>query len=994
MIRMYRMALAFFVAAMICSCVNTKNNKASHFHLNLKNAASQLSVPEHILSESGALRHHVSSDYSVSLDKLPEITKELTLTAWVAQRDLAGYQTIIFKGSRKDDPEKIQFCLDLWNGHPEFKYKDKDDKWRGILINNRKYRGGIKIAPIPVKEWTHLAATFNHGEIILYINGKVAAKSESAAQAPELVSNKFSALIGAANSAGSDKRTYSLDGLINDMRVYGESLPGAKIKEIYETEKPDYPLGKIKLKEVADPAMAGYDPQFKNKLKLTLEYEKKIPVDLIKGKKTTAKAAAYKGVPALFIDDKPVFPMQMMPSPWSSSKDTFYPCRDFAAAGVDLYSDIIYSAFGSGKDDCRTWWLGEGKYDFKQVDKSIRELVKANPKSLILMRIKLNTPKWWQDKYPDEITAYYKDGKYVSTKLFASLSSEVWEKSYERMLRDIIRHMESSDYAGHIYGYSPAGGLASEWYWYGHDKGLVDYSPATRNRFRKWVKGKYKNDIAALRKSWKDNDVTFENVEIPTPQERRKAGDSVFIDIETSSKIIDYRNFQTYIVSGNIIRSSRICKEETDYKKATCVFYGYSMLFEGNTAGTRLGNNGFQGVARVLASPYVDFICSPTDYRKRGGGEPGVFISAYNGSYRLHNKLYWDEADIRTHFYNRQIHGRTSNMKETISVLQRAFGYSLTKGTAMWWFLIVGNAVFHHDDIMGSIAEMQKLGNISMKDDKTPVAKAALIVDEKSMDYTRYNGHKMLRGFIWDAYLNTAVCGAPFDVYLQSDIMNKDMPDYKLYIFANSFLYDEKFSKAVKEKLSKNNAVAVWCYAPGYITSEGFRENTMEKLTGIKIKADKAKRKISLKLDAEKNKITAQCAKNEFATYSIAPVFHVEDSKAEILGNANGKAALAVKNMGKWRSVYCLTPLTKELIQGLVDYAGIHVYSRGYDVIYANSSYIMLHSGVSGKKTISLPGKYNVTEIFSGKIMGKDISSFADEIKAPQTRVYRLSKGE
>ncbi len=992
----YHMVLTVFAGAItICGCV--KNNPSPCFHLNLKNAAGKLSVSKNITPENGTLRTHISSDYTITPDKLPKITKELTLTAWVATQELRGYRTIVYKGNRKNDPERIQFCLDLWNGRLEFKYKDKDGKWQGILINNNNFKNGINITPIPTRQWQHLAATFNNGEIVLYVNGKVVAKSGPVGQALELLSNKFPVLIGAANLSGSDKRAYSFDGLLNDIRIYGKSLSVLKVREIYETEKSNYPSGKIKIKEVADPAMAGYDPQFKYKLKLTLKYDKELSPDLIKGKKTTAKVVAYKGIPALFIDDKPVFPMQMMPSPWGSIKETFYPCRDFAAAAIDLYSDIIYTAFGNAgkKDGEEDWWLGEGKYDFKKVDNSLMQIVKANPKAMILIRIKLNPPKWWQDKYPDEISVYYKAGKYVSTKVCASLASEVWEIAYERMLRDFIRHVESSDYAGHIYGYSPAGGLASEWYWYGHNKGIVDYSLAAKRRFKNWLKERYKNDVMELRESWKNNNVTFENAEIPAPQERTKAGNCIFINPETSAKIIDYRNFQTCIVSGNIIRSSRICKEETDYKKATCVFYGYSMLFEGNTYRTRLGNNGFQGLARVLDSPYVDFICSPTDYRKRRGGEPGVFISAYNGSYRLHNKLYWDEADIRTHFYKQQTAGRTSNMKETISVLQRAFGYSLSKGTAMWWFLIVGNAVFHHDDIMQSIAKMKELGDNSMKDDKTPVAKAALIVDEKSMDYTRYNGNRMFKSIIWGTYLNTAVCGAPFDVYLQSDIMNKDMPDYKLYIFVNGFLYDEKYSKAVKEKLSRNNAVAVWCYAPGYLTSEGFSESTMEKLTGIKIRVENTENEINFKPDlTKKSLITAQCEKCEFRRYSIAPVFYVEDPEAEILGTINGKSALAVKDMGKWKSVYCMVPLSKELLQGLVDYAGIHIYSRSYDVIYANSSYIMLHSGVSGKKTISLPGKYKVTEILSGKIIGKGISCFTDEISAPQTKIYRLSKGE
>ena len=447
------------------------------------------------------------------------------------------------------------------------------------------------------------------------------------------------------------------------------------------------------------------------------------------------------------------------------------------------------------------------------------------------------------------------------------------------------------------------------------------------------------------------------------------------------------------MVAHNIIKSSRICKEASQFKKITCVFYSYSMVMEGRPrVFAKLGNNGFQGLGKVLDSPYVDSICGTTNYGYRRGGEPGVFNSGYNGSYRLHKKLYWDEADIRTHFYKKKLY-RTRNMKETISVLQRTFGYALTKGTAMWWFLIVGNAIFHDENIMESVAKMKRLGDQSMNFDKSPVAQAALIIDEKSMDFTSYAGNTMISKLIWGCYLDAAVSGAPFDVYLRKDLLNKEMPDYKLYIFANSFFYDEQIDKAVKDKLSVNNAIAVWCYAPGYISGNVFSEKTMEKITGIKIKRTPDIDTIKLNINKKINSpIIAQCQKDGFRPYSIKPTFCVDDPDAKALGHSKGKVIFAIKNMGTWKSVYCMVPLDKRLLKGLLDYAGIHVYIRNYDVLCANKSYIMLHSGVSGKKEILLPEKCDVTEILSGKNMGKSISRFEDEIDAPATKIYRLNK--
>ena len=72
----------------------------------------------------------------------------------------------------------------------------------------------------------------------------------------------------------------------------------------------------------------------------------------------------------------------------------------------------------------------------------------------------------------------------------ASLASELWAGTYERMLRDVIRHMEAADYAPHIAGYHPAGGGSSEWFWWGPGgtaADVHDFSPAAVRRWRRWL---------------------------------------------------------------------------------------------------------------------------------------------------------------------------------------------------------------------------------------------------------------------------------------------------------------------------------------------------------------------------------------------------------------------------------------------------------------------------------------------------------------------------
>lgn len=942
-----------------------------------------------IQTENGGLRCTLP-DMSIPVRNAFEITDELTLSVWIMHDYLRkGFENIVFRGDRTALPEQIQFVFSLRNGFPEFKFKDKYDHWQGLIFAGDAYSDpSIKIPKVKKGFWTHLSVTFNKGLIRVYINGKY--EGEYKAAANEFTSCEDPIIIGSGFSPNSKIKKYFFNGLLNDLRMYKKTLGDEEISMIYQEEKSNYSEKAVVLKDI------NLIPDFENKLDLTKSYEQNIPQDTIKSTATVAGVKNFKGIPDLFINEEPVFPMMMIPSPYVNGDKIFSSCRDFAAAGVNLYSDLIYSGFGGTKESCTGWWLEEGEYDFSIVDKRLKSIIDANPRALIMIRIKLDPPGWWCDRNPDEISTYCRGGEYISTKINYSLASKKWEALYERMLRDFIRHVENSNYAGHIIGYHPGGGKGGEWNWYGADNGLIDYSKAAETHFKEWVKVKYNGNITGLREAWADDQIMFEKIKVPSPRTRMNSGDGIFDDPVKKRHVIDYIRFLNDCVAENIIKSARICKEETGGKKITCAFYGYSMRNEGSDA---VKNGGSQGLKKVLESPYIDFLSCPSDYDERKGGASGTFMSAYNGSYRLHNKLYWDEADIRTHLYKRAEFGRTEDLAETISVLQRSFGYSMTKGTALWWFLLTGNATFHQEEIMTSVSEMVKIGTENLNIDKTPAAQTALIVDEESMYFTAPGKGGFVKKLVWDIYSDSLSSGAPCDVYLLSDLADKSLPDYKLYIFMNSFYVPVELKEKIKEKIRKNGAVSVWCYAPGYINDKGFDDGSgMSDLTGINIKVESGKKKLTLDLGKKGNPIVKEYAENiqtaKLPSMEIEPVFYAEDSESEVLATSNGKPSLVVKKFKDWQSVYSLMPLNKELLLGLYDYAGVHVYSRSFDVLSANKSFIMFHNSTNGKKTISLPGKYNVTELLSGREIGENISEFSEEFPEQTTRIYKLSKSE
>lgn len=935
-------------------------------------------VSGQVLTQQGAL-HATPFNNVLALDvSALKGSEQLTLSVWVApQTPLRSYQTLLYRGKRKGPAlQQIHFFLCLFDGRPEFKFKDEKGAWKGIMRNAEHFtipgQPAIPLAKVPsvdFRRWSHVAATFDRGRIVLFLNGKPILSGDCLVR--HLVPNAHPLRIAEAESS-TGHRAYLCPGLIDDVRIHNHALTAEEIAAMCQRDRARHPTGPLDIQPLQPP---GYDPEFKTKLPLVAAYERN-PRSRPGRKQVSSAINLHRGAPTIHVDGKPVYAMAMMPEPYVSDEQITLSCRDFAAAGLNLYSEIFWS-WMKPQQGCHGWWLGPGRYDFEKIDGRINAILEADPEALLFPRIKLNPPDWWLQAHPDEI-ALQADG---TSGQQASLASELWEEAYERMLRDVVRHMETSDYAGHVVGYQPAGGRASEWFWWG-ENGRMDCSPAAKRRFRAWLAERYQGDIQALRQAWSDDTLTFDRAEPPTLPFRQATEHLFFRDPQKARAVIDYRRFLSDMVSRNIVRSCGIVKDETRGTKFAGVFYGYSSYCT--------TQNGFQGLADVLASGDVDFLCAPTAYDYRRGGDPGSHISTYNGSYRLHNKLYWDEVDTRTHLCSALVHYRTATPAETVSVLQRSFGYSLTKGTGLWWFLLAGNATFHQAEIMDAIAQMKRAGDVGLQADRSPVHDVAVFVDEPSMLYS--NSNPALRKALLRTTLDELACmGAPCDIYLLSDMNHPKLPDYRLYIFVNAFCVDEPTRVAIDAKVKTANKTAVWVYAPGYIGEDGFSTAGMKSLTGMSVAAHNESMGAELALTDAQHSVTSKAGRQWRPGWSVGPVFSVEDPDSVVLGRTGRHASLAVKEFDSWRSVYSMLPLSRELMLGLCRYAGVHVYSETFDPFSANKSFVMIHTASAGPKRIVLPGIHDVADALSGRPVASGVSEIQESLPMGVTRIYRIT---
>lgn len=901
----------------------------------------------------GALACDSSTKYRVLVPEALRKTTSFTLSMWfIPQKESESGQTTLLHSRRSPYPERN---VGFWLGHTNLRLEFRwwitaESKWEGIDSRHPEYKTSICVKQSPVQrgEWQMVTVVCDDKELQIYHNGELNARTVM--NKPLTIADDVWRLGIREDAEGTFY--YGFWGLIGRLTAYDQALGSEAIRKLHELEKARF-VTKPQL-----PPPPDYDENFQRPLRRTAAYFANPPAD-DQPRGTRAGIEQRDGISMLCLDGEPQYPMMYAPTCWVGDAALKPSIQDFSAAGVTLMHEF-FSTNMDGKWAEKLigqWWLGEGEYDWKRIDDRFAMFLSACPLARTMIRIKIDPPAWWWVKErPEFVPVYYAGGTYSRREGWCGLGSPEWEAAYSRMLRDLIGHIEKQPYAGHVIGYLVGGGSASEWYYHGQDKGLIDYSPIAQRDFANWCQKRYAT-IEALNKAWGTAHAEFTAIKVPEPEFRLAAEFGVFRDPVLARPCIDYVDYLNDTTIRTMRNAAAIVKQVTGGRCLAGYFYSYLPL--ARLHGTfHLQGNGHTILGEAVKDPNIDFFATPLDYGKRKGGGEGVHIGNFNGTYTINNKQFWDECDYRTHQLLRYRGGEaTRDEEETLNVMRRSFGYTLTKGNALWWFALAGNHAYHSEGMMDDVAKYMELGNKFLSVPKTSVAEAALIMDEPTIKYLSMisDTTKLFTNLMWETYKNAHRSGAVFDLYLTSDLDNPRMRDYKLYVFTNLCHTDAATTAMVHRKLQRNGATAVWLYAPGYVTSDGLSLESMRELTGMEFQADH----------------TAQAAPRP------------------TIKRLDGGNLQALSHRG-FQSMYNPSGLTPGQLRQLCRQLGIHVYQNEDDVLSANDNFLMLHTSKSGSKTVRLPRPAKVTELISGKVVSDGAAEFTEVLEFGVSRVYRL----
>ncbi|NUQ00311.1 MAG: hypothetical protein HUU35_10715 [Armatimonadetes bacterium] len=655
----------------------------------------------------------------------------------------------------------------------------------------------------------------------------------------------------------------------------------------------------------------------------------------------------------------------------------------------------------------------------------MREVLQQVPDARLILRLYVCNPPGFASRLPAEVmrfddgdarhftTWYAMKDRPVEERGYPSFASEIWRRNTAEALREYVTHVRQSSYAANVIGYFVCGGGTEEWYYWGdydHQRYALDFSPPMLRAFREDLRRFYAGDVQRLRAAWNSPAVDFASALPPEPEARRTPTSGPFWDPAHSQREIDYYYTHNKAMEDSLLIFARAIKQASNREHLVGMFHGYLQnhwLLDGGQAQLR----------ELLASDDIDFWSGPPQYDRRGPGEHGC-VRFLMRSLQRHGKLWISEADIRPSFVepnptNPALHGRPTDLAESLACLQREFAHQLCEGGNGWWFPM-GKGWYHQPPILELFGQMQRVGQAAMACDRRPATDIAAVVDLDSLAAAPPFG---LTPYLIDAFKVQELCrlGAPVDHWELDDLLQEGAPQYKLYLMLNPIRLTAARRQRIDQHLRRHGATLVWFYAPGLIDpgrSPALSLSHSRDLLGLTLSGDSATDPLMRLtttgarlfpgfdparsfgkferprwgLDQATGQVALQPAddlrlKQRFVATGAEPLATFSD----------GATAMAMRRGANATDLWIgglMAPA--DLLRGLARHLGCHLYCDADEIIYANRSFLAIHTRAAGERTFQLRQPADVTEVFSGQVLGRGVSSFRDTIGAYRTRLYHL----
>ena len=622
---------------------------------------------------------------------------------------------------------------------------------------------------------------------------------------------------------------------------------------------------------------------------------------------------------------------------------------------------IIVSITGSTKDKIEPY-----------VKPAIDEVLSQNPDAYILLT------------YGVYVNPFTTDGDYRSEAFknqrgelqsFCSLASEYWLNQFVEGTKGLVEYILSDPvYSNRVIGYQPCAGAAGEWlgpmYW----EGMIDCSEANTNGFRKFLQKKYKTDLA-LKEAWGNGAVRFDNVEIPDripgsgTDEIRNPLDETLIMTPENQIFTDYEDYYSGMVADAILTLAKTIKTATDGRSLTAAYSGYHSEVRTPFAGNF-------GLYKLLKSEDIDILTGPVSYSDRNEGGIGAYMSPVS-SINASGKLWLDECDYRTS-YRTSTGAKPGGTQEsvnymeniqsdeaTIEVLRREIGKSMVYGTGYYWLDLIYRGWFDSDNFWKNAQELNELYYDYMKMKQGTSPEVAFVYDELAFNMLGqpWQISTDLIGSSKDLFYTA---GYSFGYYSIDDVIAGKTDEAKIIYMMTPWRMSQEQIVGLKKKLFQSKKTVVWMYGYGQTDQKSFSE-----LIGMELEASNKQGLTDFMFENEQPKGLEALKSLFYINRDLSPWYRVKEQKdLTVLARYDGSQniAVAINEKNGYRSVfYGSAAINEKVYSALNELSGANCFLDSKDVVYADSSLVVIHTKQKGEKTIRFPKKTDVYDYFEGK---------------------------
>ena len=633
--------------------------------------------------------------------------------------------------------------------------------------------------------------------------------------------------------------------------------------------------------------------------------------------------------------------------------------------------------------------------------KVIERFMKPFPNAYFIPRVWLGPGEAYKQSFPEEMMLY--EGGVTGD--YASASSEHWKDFTDSNLRELVNLIRRSPYAKQFIGLKLTYYQTGEWiYW--DPQISAGYGEITRQGFIRWLQEKY-SSLEQLNKAWNSVLKSYDEVTVPSKDERDTGVTGVFRDPKTQQRIIDFSYFYNTLPAETICRFAKTVKVATGNKSLTAAFYGY--IFELAWSEPWLQGGGHLGLETLYRSPYIDIIGAPYSYSPigRGFGLP-VDLHGPFDAINSYGKTAMMEEDTFTHLainpkaedgwsadYAPGYASHTTNMEQTLSVLRRDLGVTVSHNQLIVWQNLFSEGRFNDQKIWDMYKPYLKWMR-ERSDHVQPFSpQVAVVVDPEAVTLLKNNSYSVTERWLYQNRFFLNRVDTSIGYYLQSDL--SVVPDsVRCLVLLNPYRITKEQQQLLKDRFMRDGKMIIFCYMPNIYDQTGFNPDGTD-FCGIKLEMQKnsilpESRFNGQLLSSLRGQIFGAKQYGLQSKQPCSPWLTINDPDAKVFATytSDGKNSCAMKEMANWTSVYLgSSGMPAAAWRELFKKAGCHLYLNDKDFsidfskpdfIQANGNFLLIQSALGGEKTVRLPAETPAVYRFDSaepELIGKNCTAFS-----------------